>query len=610
MEQTGVLGFIKKRRLIFSVLALAAIIGAFFYSGPNSEYKRHAKFGESCQDIHEESGAQARCVTLYFGTTREVLDPLNKGKDGDFVPVNGFNNKFADRLYYGRAEVSLPYLVSEEYPEGRKRGVVEYAKDAPPAGKKQTETLVSLTTISKAGSKQEFFNDLRDAVGENENSVLLFIHGFNVDFDSAVVRTAQLAVDLTYDDTRDPNDEHYEFGQPVLFSWPNGGGPFTYLDDQNLAEKSAAYLKEFLDELTRESDADTINIIVHSMGNRVFVKALEKFVETYSSTIDRDIDFKIIQAAADVDKDLYDDVMNKISQSGFKADYTVYASRQDTALKTSKIVNFFTSLFQQSRGRLGDIIGDDIYVRDGVTTVDATGFATDLYGHGYFSNAGNIVADISCALEDAAPEERALAPRMTVSGKRYYEADGSKCGKCSLRRVARYTEDPEDYLIASAERIQSSSSHYMSQSSSASAQYKSCWDGSATPVTEECPPQLMEQSEAVLEPLKFTIYFDYKKANLTPEAMAVIREAAERALANDIDTITVTGYTDTVGPEAYNLGLSERRAMAVRAALISVGVPAELIDAEGAGERNQASPTRDEVREPLNRRVEVVVTFK
>lgn len=140
-------------------------------------------------------------------------------------------------------------------------------------------------------------------------------------------------------------------------------------------------------------------------------------------------------------------------------------------------------------------------------------------------------------------------------------------------------------------------------------QYKDCWDGSSVPMTSECPPQLVEQADADIDPVNFTVYFDYDKSNLTSQASALVQEAASRALENDIETVVVSGNTDTSGSSAYNQALSERRARVVRDALIANGVSADRIRTEAYGETNPAKPTPDGVREPLNRRTEVTISF-
>ncbi|MEE2691514.1 MAG: OmpA family protein [Pseudomonadota bacterium] len=141
-------------------------------------------------------------------------------------------------------------------------------------------------------------------------------------------------------------------------------------------------------------------------------------------------------------------------------------------------------------------------------------------------------------------------------------------------------------------------------------QYKDCWDGSSVPASAECPPQLVEKQSATAEPIDVIVYFDYDKSNLTPEAAELIREAASRALAGDIERVKVEGNADRSGSSAYNQALSQRRANVVRDALVANGVPAGIIDTTSFGEDNPAKPTADGVREPLNRRTEVHISFE
>jgi OOP family OmpA-OmpF porin len=72
----------------------------------------------------------------------------------------------------------------------------------------------------------------------------------------------------------------------------------------------------------------------------------------------------------------------------------------------------------------------------------------------------------------------------------------------------------------------------------------------------------------------------------------------------------VVGHTDTSGSAQYNVGLSERRASVVRDALIAGGLAAGAITTDARGETDLATPTRDGVREPLNRRTAVTITFR
>src|SRR5882757_568930 len=86
-----------------------------------------------------------------------------------------------------------------------------------------------------------------------------------------------------------------------------------------------------------------------------------------------------------------------------------------------------------------------------------------------------------------------------------------------------------------------------------------------------------------------------------------VTQAAQAFKTKGNARITATGHTDTSGPENYNMALSLRRANAVKDALVREGVPATAIAVVGRGEQGLLVPTPDGVREPQNRRVEIVL---
>jgi OOP family OmpA-OmpF porin len=108
-------------------------------------------------------------------------------------------------------------------------------------------------------------------------------------------------------------------------------------------------------------------------------------------------------------------------------------------------------------------------------------------------------------------------------------------------------------------------------------------------------------------PPSFMVFFDWDKSNLSQQALTTIQQAADAFKAKGNARITATGHTDTSGPEGYNMALSLRRANAVKDALVRDGVPAQEITVVGMGEKGLLVPTGDGVREPQNRRVEIVI---
>ena len=105
----------------------------------------------------------------------------------------------------------------------------------------------------------------------------------------------------------------------------------------------------------------------------------------------------------------------------------------------------------------------------------------------------------------------------------------------------------------------------------------------------------------------FMVFFDWDRSNLSPQALTTIQQAADSYKTKGSARITATGHTDKSGPDDYNMALSLRRANTVKDALVREGVPATAISVVGRGESQPLVQTADGVREPQNRRVEIVV---
>ncbi len=104
-----------------------------------------------------------------------------------------------------------------------------------------------------------------------------------------------------------------------------------------------------------------------------------------------------------------------------------------------------------------------------------------------------------------------------------------------------------------------------------------------------------------------TVPADGNRPNLAAPALPTIHQVAQASKTKGAAHITVIGHTDTSGPERYNMALSLRRANAVKDALVRDGVPATAITVIGKGKTEPLVPTGDGVREPRNRRVEIII---
>jgi outer membrane protein OmpA-like peptidoglycan-associated protein len=117
------------------------------------------------------------------------------------------------------------------------------------------------------------------------------------------------------------------------------------------------------------------------------------------------------------------------------------------------------------------------------------------------------------------------------------------------------------------------------------------------------PPPVQAPAPA---PANYLVFFDFNKSDLTPQATMIVDQAAKNAGPAKVTQIEVTGHTDTVGSDAYNMRLSRRRAESVAAQLEKDGIPSSEIEIFAKGKRDLLVPTGDGVREPQNRRVQIV----
>jgi len=125
----------------------------------------------------------------------------------------------------------------------------------------------------------------------------------------------------------------------------------------------------------------------------------------------------------------------------------------------------------------------------------------------------------------------------------------------------------------------------------------------AAPAAPYTPPPAQAVAPA---PKSYLVFFDFNKSDLTAQATQIVDQAASNAGPAKVTRLTVTGHTDTVGSDAYNMRLSRRRAESVAARLEKDGIASSEIQIVAKGKRDLLVPTADGVREPQNRRVQIV----
>lgn len=142
--------------------------------------------------------------------------------------------------------------------------------------------------------------------------------------------------------------------------------------------------------------------------------------------------------------------------------------------------------------------------------------------------------------------------------------------------------------------------------------------GEPTPYVEPADPAPAAAAPAVAAPVadapssdKVTFeadaFFDFDKSVLKPAGKAKLSDLVSKLQGTDIEVVVATGHTDAIGSDAYNMKLSLRRANAVKAFLVSKGIPADRVFVEGKGESQPVASNKTREGRAKNRRVEVEV---
>jgi outer membrane protein OmpA-like peptidoglycan-associated protein len=130
------------------------------------------------------------------------------------------------------------------------------------------------------------------------------------------------------------------------------------------------------------------------------------------------------------------------------------------------------------------------------------------------------------------------------------------------------------------------------------------WKAPPEPVAGPPPPPPAPGPQA--KAVHYTVYFDLASATLSAEALRTLDQTATTVLDNGPATVLIAGHTDRAGTVLSNAELSKQRALAVKAYLISKGVPEDQQKVMAMGESMPAVPTADGVAEARNRRVEIM----
>ena len=329
--------------------------------GSSSNAVERAKTEDEKQQISQK-------VRVYYGTDRKPSEEADAGAELFSNQRNG------QGFSYGISDVILP--------NDRKLGeLLRPSLWRLEFGEKRGKHVVMEQTSHLR--REQFFANMKNLLAQKKNpEVFVFVHGYNVTFAEAALRTAQMATDMKFD------------GVAILYSWPSQGSVSGYPADEGTVEWTQPHLVAFLNDLRTLTGAQSIQVIAHSMGNRPAVRAFLDLVERLPEKEQRRFP-NLILTAPDIDSDIFrDQLVPRLTRLPTRI--TLYISANDEALNASR--RFHNS------PRIGWLPANgQPPILDGVETIDVSNVDSSFLGHSYYAEKRSVLEDMFHLLRNNLP---------------------------------------------------------------------------------------------------------------------------------------------------------------------------------------------------------------
>jgi esterase/lipase superfamily enzyme len=226
---------------------------------------------------------------------------------------------------------------------------------------------------------------------------LIFVHGYNVSFQEAARRAAQIGFDLSVK------------GAMAFFGWPSQGSTRGYPADEATIEASEGVIADFMTDFAERSGAAAVHIIAHSMGNRGVLRAVNRIAAKAQRRTGKPFG-QVILAAADVDADVFRHLSTAYAEVASRT--TLYVSKRDLAVEASRWLHNYP--------RAG--LMPPTLVLPGIDTINVTNVDLTMLGHGYVAEARDVLTDLHALINRGAPpnERFGLREAKNEEGERYW----------------------------------------------------------------------------------------------------------------------------------------------------------------------------------------------
>ncbi|MBI5865412.1 MAG: alpha/beta hydrolase [Planctomycetes bacterium] len=351
--------------------SLLLIVAAAGCASPYPYEAFPPRISPSLGELRERCAA----VEFFYATDRRMTESQ--------APLLRFGIERDKRVKLGRGEVTIPL--------DHGRGRLETPGALERAAPNRHVLLARLDGPSL--STRRFWADLRSTVAlSKQREVFVFIHGYFTDFASAARRAAQIAHDVEFD------------GPCVVYSWPSQAFFWGYAADLQNVQWTEPYLLRFLERMVRDSGAERIHIMAHSMGGQALVRAVRELVRARGDRREPEFD-QIILAASDMDVELFArDYAATLTQASRRV--TIYMSDNDWALLGSQRLHGYKRLGQYWSTE--DIEDAGQASLDRIDLVDVTAHDKGLFGHIYYGESPRVLDDIAGVLRGKNAVQRGL----------------------------------------------------------------------------------------------------------------------------------------------------------------------------------------------------------
>jgi esterase/lipase superfamily enzyme len=336
---------------------------------------------EPGQAPHPEMQAEKAEYVVWYGTNRRPNDPNDAGK--------GYSKLRDIVVHYGSCRVFIP--------KSHKIGSI-----GSPWWKRlltRTDDRVRLLAIDDL-HRSDYWNRIAvqiAAMDADERCAVIFVHGYNVSFQQAAQRAAQIGFDLSIK------------GAMAFFSWPSQGSARGYSADEATIEASEGVIADFMTDFAERSGANAVHVIAHSMGNRGVLRAVNRIAAKARRRTGKAFG-QIILAAADVDADVFQQLSAAYAEVANRT--TLYVSKRDRAVEASRWLHHFA--------RAG--LMPPTLVVPGIDTINVTNVDLTMLGHGYIAEARDVLIDMHALITGGTPpgDRFGLREAKNEEGKRYW----------------------------------------------------------------------------------------------------------------------------------------------------------------------------------------------